>query len=67
MRPREVGRRQALVLVFGPREAVPIMAVASIMANASRVAAWWREIDWRDEVVTPVGQALAHAALVSAR
>ena len=37
----------ALVLVFGPRDAVPIMAVASIMANASRVAAWWREIDWR--------------------
>jgi uncharacterized membrane protein YfcA len=37
----------ALVLVFGPREAVPIMAVASIMANASRVAAWWNEIDWR--------------------
>ena len=37
----------ALVLVFGPREAVPIMAVASIMANASRVAAWWRELDWR--------------------
>jgi uncharacterized membrane protein YfcA len=37
----------ALVLVFGPREAVPIMAVASVMANASRVAAWWREIDWR--------------------
>jgi hypothetical protein len=37
----------ALVLVFGPREAVPIMAIASMMANASRVAAWWREIDWR--------------------
>jgi uncharacterized protein len=37
----------ALVLSFGPREAVPIMAVASIMANASRVAAWWREVDWR--------------------
>jgi uncharacterized membrane protein YfcA len=36
-----------LVLVFGPREAVPIMAIASIMANASRVAAWWREVDWR--------------------
>ena len=30
----------ALVLVFGPREAVPIMAIASILANASRVAAW---------------------------
>lgn len=40
----------ALVLVFGPREAVPIMAVASIMANASRVAAWWREVDWRATV-----------------
>jgi uncharacterized membrane protein YfcA len=37
----------ALVLVFGPREAVPIMAIASIMGNASRVAAWWREVDWR--------------------
>ena len=37
----------ALVLVFGPRQAVPIMAVASIIANASRVAAWWREVDWR--------------------
>ncbi len=37
----------ALVLVFGPREAVPIMGIAAIMANGSRVAAWWREIDWR--------------------
>jgi uncharacterized protein len=37
----------ALVLVFGPREAVPIMAVASVMANASRVAAWWASIEWR--------------------
>jgi uncharacterized membrane protein YfcA len=36
----------ALVMVFGPREAVPIMAVASIMANASRVAVWWRDVDW---------------------
>ena len=37
----------ALVIVFGPREAVPIMAIASIMGNASRVAAWWRELDWQ--------------------
>ncbi len=37
----------ALVLVFGPREAVPIMGIAAIMANGSRVAAWWREVDWR--------------------
>lgn len=37
----------ALVIVFGPREAVPIMAIASIMANASRVAVWWRLVDWK--------------------
>jgi uncharacterized membrane protein YfcA len=36
-----------LVLSFGPREAVPIMAIAAVMANLSRVLAWWREIDWR--------------------
>lgn len=36
----------ALVIVFGPREAVPIMAIASIMANASRVAVWWRDVNW---------------------
>lgn len=37
----------ALVLVYGPRQAVPIMAIASIMANASRVAAWVKDVDWR--------------------
>ncbi len=31
------------------------------------VAGAWRDIDWRNRVVTPVGQALAHAALISAR
>jgi uncharacterized membrane protein YfcA len=36
-----------LMIVFGPREAVPIMAVAAIMANLSRVAVWWRQIEWR--------------------
>jgi uncharacterized protein len=36
-----------LVIVFGPQEAVPIMAVAAIMANLSRVVVWWRLIDWR--------------------
>ncbi len=36
-----------LVIVFGPREAVPIMAIAAIMANFARVLAWWREVDWR--------------------
>jgi uncharacterized membrane protein YfcA len=37
----------ALVLMYGPRTAVPVMAVAALMANASRVAVWWREVDWR--------------------
>jgi uncharacterized membrane protein YfcA len=36
-----------LMLVFGPREAVPIMAIAALMANFSRVVVWWREVDWR--------------------
>jgi uncharacterized protein len=36
-----------LVYEFGPKEAVPIMAVASVIANLSRILAWWREVDWR--------------------
>lgn len=36
-----------LVYQFGPKEAVPIMAVAAVMANLSRILAWWREVDWR--------------------
>jgi uncharacterized protein len=36
-----------LVVMFGPRQAVPIMAVAAIMGNAGRVLAWRRDIDWR--------------------
>jgi uncharacterized membrane protein YfcA len=36
-----------LVYEFGPKEAVPIMAGAAVMANLSRVLAWWREVDWR--------------------
>jgi uncharacterized protein len=36
-----------LVYAFGPKQAVPIMAVAAVMANISRVLAWWREVDWR--------------------
>ncbi|MGZ5195735.1 MAG: sulfite exporter TauE/SafE family protein [Ramlibacter sp.] len=45
----------ALVLVFGPRQAVPIMAVASIVGNLSRVAAWWREVDWRATAAYSLG------------
>ena len=36
-----------LVILFGPRQAVPIMAIAALMGNAGRVIAWWREIAWR--------------------
>ncbi|MFZ6646038.1 sulfite exporter TauE/SafE family protein [Undibacterium sp. TJN25] len=36
-----------LVIEYGPREAVPIMAVAALMANLSRIMVWWRDIDWR--------------------
>lgn len=40
---------------------------ASDAVDVLHVAGAWREIDWRNEVVTPVGRALAHAALVSQR
>ena len=36
-----------LVIAFGPIQAVPIMAIAAILANLSRIMVWWREIDWR--------------------
>jgi uncharacterized membrane protein YfcA len=36
-----------LVFTFGPKQAVPIMAVAAVMANVARVMAWWRLVDWR--------------------
>lgn len=35
-----------LVIMFGPREAVPIMAIAAILGNLGRVIAWRREIRW---------------------
>ena len=36
-----------LMLAFGPQEAVPIMAIAALLANLSRVLVWWREVEWR--------------------
>jgi uncharacterized membrane protein YfcA len=36
-----------LVMMYGPRHAVPIMAVAAVLGNVGRVLAWRREIDWR--------------------
>lgn len=35
-----------LVVMFGPRQAIPIMAIAAIMGNLGRVLAWRRCIDW---------------------
>jgi hypothetical protein len=36
-----------LVYQFGPKQAVPIMAIAGLMANVGKVMSWWREVDWR--------------------
>ncbi|SEP27617.1 hypothetical protein SAMN02990966_04770 [Rhodospirillales bacterium URHD0017] len=36
-----------LVIVFGPREAVPIMAIVALMSNFAKITSWWREIDWK--------------------
>ncbi|MBI0329408.1 sulfite exporter TauE/SafE family protein [Burkholderia plantarii] len=36
-----------LVFSFGPKQAVPIMGIAAVMANIAKVLAWWREVDWK--------------------
>ncbi len=36
-----------LVLSFGPKAAIPIMAIASILGNLSRVVVWWSAVNWR--------------------
>jgi uncharacterized membrane protein YfcA len=36
-----------LVIAFGPREAVPIMAIVALMSNFAKITSWWSEIDWR--------------------
>ena len=41
----------ALVLTFGPKEAVPIMGLAGFLANLARVTVWWREVHWRAALV----------------
>lgn len=35
-----------LVYRFGPKEAVPILAIAAIMNNIGKVTAWRRDINW---------------------
>jgi uncharacterized protein len=39
-----------LVLLDGPRVAVPIMGIAAVLANVGRLIAWWREVRWRPVV-----------------
>ncbi|OZI54093.1 hypothetical protein CAL20_01840 [Bordetella genomosp. 4] len=36
-----------LVQSYGPKAAMPIMAMAAIMGNLSRVMVWYKQIDWR--------------------
>ena len=36
-----------LTFQFGPKQAVPIMAIAALMSNVGKALAWWREIDWK--------------------
>jgi len=53
-----------LVIAYGPIQAVPIMAIAAILANASRIAVWWRVVDWRAAAayaITGVPAAIAGA------
>ena len=44
-----------LVFAFGPREAVPIMAIVALMSNFAKITSWWREIDWRATAAYAVG------------
>jgi uncharacterized protein len=57
-----------LVTMYGPRVAVPVMGIAAVMANVGRVAAWWRQIQWRPVLVyavpgTPAAVLGAHTLL----
>jgi uncharacterized membrane protein YfcA len=38
--------KPVLDVLYGPQQAVPIMAIAAIMGNLGKVLSWWREIDW---------------------
>jgi len=44
-----------LVFAFGPREAVPIMAVVALMSNVAKITSWWKQIDWRAVAVYALG------------
>jgi uncharacterized protein len=54
-----------LVWTFGAPQAVPIMAVAAVMGNVARAAAWWRCVNWR--AFLAYGAAAAPATVFGAR
>jgi uncharacterized protein len=54
-----------LVLSFGPKAAIPIMAIAAILGNLSRVMIWWSTINWR--AVAAYSIAAAPGAALGAR
>jgi uncharacterized protein len=51
-----------LVISYGPLKALPIMAVAAVMANLSRILVWWREVEWRAVAAYSITGAPAAAA-----
>ena len=44
-----------LVFAFGPRGAVPIMAVVALMSNVAKIMSWWKEVDWRATAAYALG------------
>ena len=44
-----------LVFAFGPRAAIPIMAIVALMSNFAKITSWWKEIDWRATAFYAVG------------
>ena len=44
-----------LSLAFGPKAAIPIMAVVALMSNFAKITSWWREIDWRATAAYALG------------
>jgi uncharacterized protein len=54
-----------LVFAVGPKAAIPILTIAGLMANASRVIVWWRDVDWKAAAMFSLGA--VPAAAVGAR
>ena len=44
-----------LSLAFGPKAAIPIMAIVALMSNFAKITSWWREIDWRATAAYALG------------